>query len=178
MTSTALQSYRYRSSSALADGRLLLSTSGSHPRFFTGFLTAPAPTAAGLLALADVARANYLQPVRVTYRDPIVTGHADGLRFESVSGCCGVYARLDVPAAALDGELPEHGTTNVDVNQPLYTALSRVGAGDPLRLSVGPDGGAPAAAHAGRLTGWLGWAGGCRGGGRSGAEAVRDHGGR
>jgi hypothetical protein len=139
MTTTALQSYRYRSSSALADGRLLLSTSGSHPRFFTGFLTAPAATAAGLLALADVARANYLRPVRVTYRDPIVTGHADGLRFESFSGCCGVYARLDVPAAALDGELPEHGTTNVDINQPLYTALSRVGAGDPLRLSVGPD---------------------------------------
>ncbi len=139
MTSTALQSYRYRSSSGLAGGRLLLSTSGRHPRFFTGFLTAPAATAAGLLALADVARANYLRPVRVTYRDPIVTGHADGLRFESFSGCCGVYARLDVPAAALDGELPEHGTTNVDINQPLYTALSRVGAGDPLRLSVGPD---------------------------------------
>ncbi|BCY13463.1 hypothetical protein L3i22_085510 [Actinoplanes sp. L3-i22] len=40
---------------------------------------------------------------------------------------------------ALDGEIRARGTTNVDVNQPLYTALTRVGGGDPLRLTVGPD---------------------------------------
>jgi hypothetical protein len=61
------------------------------------------------------------------------------LRFESFSGCCGVYARLDVLPSGLDGETMDHGTTNVDVNTELRQALARVGGADPLHLDCGQD---------------------------------------
>ncbi|MFE2618551.1 SWIM zinc finger family protein, partial [Micromonospora chalcea] len=54
-------------------------------------------------------------------------------------GCCGVYARMDVLPAGLDGEISGHGTTNVDVNPPLREALARVGGIEPLHVAVGPD---------------------------------------
>src|SRR5688572_21557857 len=150
---TGTQSYRYPAASALHDRRLTLQTSGGRterglladPRFFTGFLTAGEASAVGLLTLADVARTDFRragQPLDGSFgghRDPIVTCGGERLRFESFSACCGAYARLDVLPAGLDGERFDHGTTNVDVNPPLYTALTRVGGRDPLRLSVGPD---------------------------------------
>ncbi|MQY10339.1 hypothetical protein SRB5_04460 [Streptomyces sp. RB5] len=141
----------YRRASALGsgpDGRLLgLETSGgsgprgatSNPRFFAGFLTRPRIAAAGLLAVADVAATRYYQPERRGFLDPVVTGNGDRLRFESFSACCGVHARLDVLQEGLDGGTTEHGTTNVDVNNPLREALSLLGPDDPLHLRVGPD---------------------------------------
>ncbi|KUL33202.1 SWIM zinc finger domain-containing protein [Streptomyces regalis] len=110
-----------------------------HPRFFAGFLTSPQVASAGLLAVADVAAARYYQRQLRASLDPVVTGNGDRLRFESFSGCCGVYARLDVLDAGLDGGEVGHGTTNVDVNNPLREALSRIGADDPLHLRVGPE---------------------------------------
>ncbi|MFI9831319.1 SWIM zinc finger family protein [Streptomyces sp. NPDC051913] len=110
-----------------------------HPRFFTGFLTSPQVTSAGLLAVADVAAARYYQRQLRASLDPVVTGNGDRLRFESFSGCGGVYARLDILEAGLDGGEVGHGTTNVDVNNPLREALSRIGADDPLHLRVGPE---------------------------------------
>ncbi|MFF3462784.1 SWIM zinc finger family protein [Streptomyces sp. NPDC002619] len=110
-----------------------------HPRFFAGFLTSPRIAAAGLLAVADVAAARYYQPQLRASLDPVVTGNGDRLRFESFSGCGGVYARLDVLAPGLDGAEVGHGTTNVDVNNPLREALSRIGGEDPLHLRVGPE---------------------------------------
>ncbi|MEV6017184.1 SWIM zinc finger family protein [Streptomyces sp. NPDC051997] len=110
-----------------------------HPRFFAGFLTSPQVAAAGLLAVADVAAARYYQPQLRASLDPVVTGNGDRLRFESFSGCGGVYARLDVLSPGLDGDEIGHGTTNVDVNNPLREALSRMGTDDPLHLRVGPD---------------------------------------
>ena len=147
----SLQAVAYRRSSALrsaADGQHLgLETSRGatpsgvedHPRFFTGFLTSPQMASAGLLAVADVAATRYYQRQAPTSLDPVVTGNGDRLRFESFSGCCGVYARLDVLEPGLDGGEVGHGTTNVDVNNPLREALSRIGADDPLHLRVGPD---------------------------------------
>jgi hypothetical protein len=144
-------SYAYASPSALDEParRLGLQTSGGqalvspgpHPRFFTGFLAQPGAAAAGLLAVARVAQERYvLAGSEVTMlRDPVVTCSGDRLRFESFSGCGGVYARLDVLSEALDGEVHDRGTTNVDVNEPLRRALARVGGGDPLHLAVGPD---------------------------------------
>ncbi|NEE59389.1 SWIM zinc finger family protein, partial [Streptomyces sp. SID8455] len=96
----------------------------AHPRFFAGFLSAPRIAARGLLAVADVAAARYYQRALPASLDPVVTGNGDRLRFESFSGCCGVYARLDVLQEGLDGERTGHGTTNVDVNNPLRDALS------------------------------------------------------
>ncbi|MFJ7963061.1 SWIM zinc finger family protein [Streptomyces sp. NPDC096324] len=110
-----------------------------HPRFFAGFLTSPQVAAAGLLAVADVAATRYYQPQLRASLDPVVTGNGDRLRFESFSGCGGVYARLDVLTPGLDGAEIGHGTTNVDVNNPLREALSRIGTDDPLHLRVGPD---------------------------------------
>lgn len=150
MTQSA-HAYAYLRPSAVLDGaggrRLDLATSGgatplgtaANPRFFAGFLADPAPAAAALLAVADVAAARYHQPRRRASLDPVVTANGDRLRFESFSGCCGVYARLDVLAAGLDGGEIGHGTTNVDVNDPLREALTRIGPADPLHLAVGPD---------------------------------------
>ncbi|MEV6306648.1 SWIM zinc finger family protein [Actinoplanes sp. NPDC051861] len=133
--------YSYLGSSALDDG-LTLQTSGgpaAHPRFYTGFLTDPGAAATGLLAVAEVARTRYFRPVSPASLDPVVTAGSDRLRFESFSGCCGVYARMDVLPAGLDGEIVAHGTTNVDVNVPLQRALTRVGRTDPMHVAVGPD---------------------------------------
>ncbi|MEV7771244.1 SWIM zinc finger family protein [Kitasatospora sp. NPDC086791] len=150
MTRSA-QAYAYLRPSAVLDGadgrRLDLATSGgatplgavANPRFFAGFLADPAPAAAALLAVADVAAARYHQPQLRASLDPVVTANGDRLRFESFSGCCGVYARLDVLQAGLDGDEIGHGTTNVDVNDPLREALTRIGPADPLHLAVGPD---------------------------------------
>ncbi|MEY9989672.1 hypothetical protein ABIE67_001704 [Streptomyces sp. V4I8] len=110
-----------------------------HPRFFAGFLTSPQVASAALLAVADVAAARYYQRQLRASLDPVVTGNGDRLRFESFSGCCGVYARLDVLEPGLDGGDVGYGTTNVDVNNPLREALSRIGADDPLHLRVGPE---------------------------------------
>ncbi|MFV2013036.1 MULTISPECIES: hypothetical protein [unclassified Micromonospora] len=43
-----------------------------------------------------MARTRYHRPIDPASLDPVVTGGRDRLRFESFSGCCGVYARLDV----------------------------------------------------------------------------------
>ncbi|MFJ6571707.1 SWIM zinc finger family protein [Streptomyces sp. NPDC091292] len=147
----SLQAVAYSRPSTLESapdgGRLGLETSRGatpsgikdHPRFFAGFLTSPQIASAGLLAVADVAATRYYQRQLAASLDPVVTGNGDRLRFESFSGCGGVYARLDVLAAGLDGGRIGHGTTNVDVNNPLREALSRIGADDPLHLRVGPD---------------------------------------
>ncbi|HEX2312384.1 MAG TPA: SWIM zinc finger family protein [Thermomonospora sp.] len=141
------QAYAYTRPSGLAGDLLGLATSGgvtgsgpaAHPHFFSGLLTRPAPAAAALLGLADVAQARYHQPRLTGMRDPVVTCNGDRLRMESFSACCGVYARLDVLQPALDGEVHERGTTNVDVIGPLREALARVGGTDPLHLAVGDD---------------------------------------
>ncbi|MFF9510631.1 SWIM zinc finger family protein [Streptomyces sp. NPDC014724] len=147
----SVQALAYSRPSALQSsqaGQLLgLETAGGltprgselHPRFFSGFLTSPRIAARGLLAVADVASTRYYQRTLPASLDPVVTGNGDRLRFESFSGCCGVYARLDVLQDGLDGARTGHGTTNVDVNNPLREALSRIAGDDPLHMRVGPD---------------------------------------
>lgn len=146
-TTAATQAYTYPRPSGLRDGLLDLSTAGGittagpavHPHFFSGVLTEPAAAAAALLALADVARTRYFQPRPTSSRDPVVTCNGDRLRMESFSACGGVHARLDVLPPALDGEVTELGTTNVDVNGPLREALARVGGSDPMHLAIGAE---------------------------------------
>ena len=121
------------------------------PYFFSGFMERPEVVAAGLLAVARVARTRFSVPpgmvvapggglTRIGMLDPVVTNTAEGLRFESFSVCCGVYARLDVEASALDTAHCAVGVTNVDVNQPLRAALASLRAGEPLHLGVGEEG--------------------------------------
>ena len=135
--------YHYQAPSELTDAGLQLSTSGgpaAHPWFFTGAATAPAQLCAGLLLVSTVAGTHYARAVGVPYPDPLVTADRDVLRFESVSLCAGVSARLDVLAAGLDGDQARHGTTNVDVGPQLRPLLATVRRRDPVRLDVGADG--------------------------------------
>jgi hypothetical protein len=164
MATASAQTYSYARASALTDAGVLdLQTSGgtartlggsgasgaagraasaetvAHPRFFAGLLGEAEPAAAAILGLANVAAAHYYQRVPSHLRDPVVTCDGARLRFESFSACCGVYARLDVLPAAIDGQYLARGTTNIDVNEPLRRALSKVRGADPLKLEVGPD---------------------------------------
>ena len=121
--------------------------------FFTGFVDRPDVTAAGLLAVADVAGSRYADvglAQRIANLDPVVTASGDRLRFESFSACGGVHARFDLLRDGLGSSEVGFGTTNVDVNQALRTALARVGRAEPLHLAVGPDelrASTPAATH-------------------------------
>ena len=109
------------------------------PEFFSGFAAQPLVLARGLLVLADVARTRYFQPVPTGMRDPICTANGDRLRFEVFSACNTVGVRLDLLAAAFDGGEIRHGTTNVDINQPLRDALGQVSSSELIHLAVGND---------------------------------------
>ncbi|SCF24414.1 hypothetical protein GA0074695_4710 [Micromonospora viridifaciens] len=143
-TSSVVDTRVYPCASALTSGHLALATSApdrvDEQQYFVGFVRTPRVVAGGLLALADIARADFRQARDMSRgRDPVVTGDGERLRLEALSTCGGLYGRLDLAAAELDGAWTGHGTTNVDINPPLYEALTRVGAADPLRLSVGAD---------------------------------------
>jgi hypothetical protein len=70
-------------------------------------------------------------------KDPIVTAGNERIRFEGFSFCAGVYGRVDVLPDGFDGEFPANGTTNVDFNQPMISALSRIQRNEAFLLSVG-----------------------------------------
>ena len=113
-----------------------------NPLFFSGFLPRPDIACAGLLAVADVAASRYADAAlgkRLANLDPVVTAGGDRLRFESFSACNGVHARFDLLREGLGSSEVRFGTTNVDVSQPLRTALVRVDRSEALHLSVGSD---------------------------------------
>lgn len=146
--------YAYAGRSVLAQAaegaELRLVTSGgssvagavTRPFFFAGFAEYPEVVAAALLVVARVARTRFYVPpnmVAAVLRaaDPVVTSTPAGLRFESFSACCGVYARLDIDAGALASSFVAPGVTNVDVNPDLRQALAGLRASEPLHLAVG-----------------------------------------
>jgi SWIM zinc finger len=140
--------YRYFAPSELsASGELLLATSivdNASPWLAAGFANAPQHAARSLLLVANVARTRFFTPpnmvaAAIAAADPVVTTSAEAIRFEAFSPCGGVYVRFDLDTSSYDGVIRQHGTTNVDVNPPLRAALSRVGARDPLHISVGTD---------------------------------------
>lgn len=107
--------------------------------FFWGKLTDPFLTAKGLTTIAKVVRSRFAltQQELAAMRDPIVTAGAKKIRFEGFSSCNGVYARLDLLPAALDGEFIASGTTNVDFNDPMINALNAVTKSERMVLAVG-----------------------------------------
>jgi len=140
--------YRYTSPSSLlkADGReeLFLAQYSEvqkkeTPCFFWGRLSEPFITARCLVTLSNVVQSSFnMSPADFAkLKDPIVTAGNERIRFEGFSQCAGVYARVDVLPGGYDGEFPENGTTNVDFNQPMITALSRINKNEPVLLSVG-----------------------------------------
>ena len=130
MTATALDfTYRYAFPSTVgeSDGGfgLTLATCGARheqPHFFRGRLLRPHEMGAMLLVLSEVVRTHFFLP-RPANLDPVVTSSEAMLRFEGFSGCCGVYARVDLPAEAFETDVQVHGTTNVDFNNPMRAAL-------------------------------------------------------
>lgn len=109
-----------------------------HPHFFEGRMREPRVVGDMLLCLSDVVRTHFFLP-RPALLDPVVTSHEEVVRFEGFSGCCGVYARVDLAAAAFEADLAGRGTTNVDFNNPMRAALSRLRNTDDARLAVGQD---------------------------------------
>jgi hypothetical protein len=122
-----------------------LATSGGaeeHPYFFQGRLTRQRRAADLLRGLAQIVQARFHVPAAMLTRilllaDPVITSSEDILRFEAFSACCSTYARVDLLPEALDGQLQERGTTNVDFNAALRAALARIRDGDKVELSVG-----------------------------------------
>ncbi len=112
-----------------------------HPEFFSGLLSRPDVVAVGLLAVARVAGTRYSIDLAELRRnlDPIVTAGGDRLRFESFSECNGVHARLDVLGDGLVTGDMSFGTTNVDINQPLRSALGTMRSSDLVHIGVGAE---------------------------------------
>lgn len=121
--------------------RLALATCNSNhtnPYFFDGRLRSPRIVGDMLLTLSDVVRTHFFLP-RPALLDPVLTSNENLLRLEGFSGCCGVYARIDLPVEAFDGECHGRGTTNVDFNAPMRTALKRLRDTENVTFSVGKD---------------------------------------
>ena len=126
---------------------LRLATSGplSEPsRFFRGRLTRPRRAADLLQGLVEIVQARFYLPPSSLSRmlamaDPVVTCGSEVLRFEAFSGCCGVYARVDLLPPALDGEWLGRGTTNVDFNAPMRASLACVRDGEDLGLAISDE---------------------------------------
>ncbi|SHG59641.1 SWIM zinc finger [Pedobacter caeni] len=141
--------YRYGQPSVLFKSvqheNLLLSNysevqkSSEAPCFFWGKLNNPFLVSRCLIALSNVVQSGFsLSPAELAkLKDPIVTAGNGKLRFEGFSQCAGVYARLDILPDGLDGEFIAHGTTNVDFNQPMISALGSIRQQEQLILSVG-----------------------------------------
>jgi SWIM zinc finger len=145
------QTYLYPFASRLiktAEGSALrLATCGGacdHPYFFEGRLRRPGRAAALLRGLVDVVQSRFYIPPAMLARilaqyDPVVTSSGDVLRLEAFSACCSIYARVDLLPAAVEGQWHGSGTTNVDFNAPIRSALAQVRDSDKVRLSVGAD---------------------------------------
>lgn len=110
----------------------------SHPYFFDGQVRSPRIMGDMLVTLSDVVRTHFFMP-RPVLLDPVLTSNEELLRLEGFSGCCGVYARVDLPAEAFEGKSHGRGTTNVDFNTPMRNALMRLRDGDDVSFSVGKD---------------------------------------
>lgn len=109
-----------------------------HPHFFDGKLRHPRETAQMLLVLSQIVGTHFFKPVPANL-DPVVTSNEAMLRFEGFSGCCGVYARIDMPPEGFQRDFQGRGTTNVDFNTPMRSALARLRDQDDVRLAVGRD---------------------------------------
>jgi len=151
-TSASLEhSFRYPHASYLdVAGQwpdLRLATSGgasdediTSPFFFRGRLRHPRRVADMLLALLQVVTTRFHLPGSVLAAlDPVVTSSERVLRFEGFSACCGVYARVDLGAEDLDADIMGRGTTNVDFNTRMRSALNRIRSCEHVGLAVGDD---------------------------------------
>lgn len=109
------------------------------PCFFWGNIANPFIMARCLIALSNTVKSSFnMSTFQLSLlKDPIVTAGNGRIRFEGFSHCAGVYARVDVLPDGIDGEFLENGTTNVDFNQPMLTALGSIRQNEKVLLSIG-----------------------------------------
>lgn len=141
--------YRYETASCVTrehghSPRLMLATFNpdhAPADFFDGALLRPRLTGQMLFTLSEIVRTRFWEPVPagLLMYDPVLTSHPDILRLEGFSGCCGVYARADLPAALFDADIRGRGTTNVDFNDDMRRNLLALRDGENVRLSIGTD---------------------------------------
>ena len=146
VAATAELVYRYPFASSLeveaGTPRLRLAASlgkAAAPHFFEGRLVAPRAFGDLMLVLSNIVRANFFRPLTPAMLDPVITASTSKLRFEGFSGCCGAYVMTAIPAAAIDGQFLQRGTTNVDFNDPMRAALTRLNDRQSTQLSVGAE---------------------------------------
>jgi len=106
------------------------------PCFFWGKLKEPYTIARSLLTLSKIVAANFM-PNSSLLRDPVITAGGNKLRLEAFSSCCSVYGKVDILPEALDGEFLQQGTTNVDFNTEMISALSKINKGENVFFSIG-----------------------------------------
>ena len=148
MAATAVSyTYRYPFEStvdaqpAVPQVRLATSLDGtSDDLFFDGKLRRPAVVGQMLTVLCDTVRTRFYERLNPLLLDPVVTSGGGMLRFEGFSSCCGVYSRVDLRPEAFDVDLRGKGTTNVDFNERMRTALRRLSDRDDAALQVGGRG--------------------------------------
>lgn len=109
------------------------------PCFFTGKISNPYILARCLINLSDVVKSNFvLTAAQIEIlRDPIVTVGNEQIRFEAFSRCVGVYARVDVTEKDQKDAFIASGTTNVDFNQDMISALGSIKKHSSFVLNVG-----------------------------------------
>ncbi len=110
-------------------------------RFFFGEVLDPFRLSRCLLVLSNTVQSSFsLSPFELALqKDPIVTVGNSTLRFEGFSHCAGVYVRTDVRAGGFRGDIVASGTTNVDFNPAMISALGGVTRSDDLNMSIGKD---------------------------------------
>ena len=138
--------YRYAYPSAIAANDLggpqfsLATCNADHatPYFFDGKLRQPRQTGEMLYVLSEVVRTHFFLPMPPIL-DPVLTSNEQILRVEGFSGCCGVYARVDLPEGVFEGDCHGRGTTNVDFNADMRGALLRLRDDEQVEFAVGAD---------------------------------------
>lgn len=108
------------------------------PYFFGGKLRKPRMTGEMLYVLSEVVGTHFFLPVPPNL-DPVLTSNENLLRLEGFSGCCGVYARVDLPESVFEGDCHGRGTTNVDFNSDMRAALLRLRDDERVEFAVGAD---------------------------------------
>ena len=146
------QTYAYTGLSELqtvANGRRLSVASDCSGKtetreFFKGRALEPEVTAKALRGVSEIVGSRFYVPPAMLARilreaDPVATVSPGAVRFEGFSSCCSTYVRLDMLDEALEADVRQNGTTNVDFGAKLRAALAQVRGNSRLEIVIGPN---------------------------------------
>lgn len=114
---------------------------GRNEPFFQGRILKPRLFASALACLSRVVGESWFDAAAVAdsrrrMADPIVTSGDGVLRFEGFSTCRSLAVRVDLLPDGMETLHQSHGTTNVDFNQPMRSALTRINDRDAMSLAI------------------------------------------